>query len=217
MRKKFATGLLIVFTLLFFSVDAIASDDSINDKLESVYPEEHQFNYMQCIIDAIKIRDFESAEKYTIARNKKIKDLELDEQIFEWQDAFQLMCVVYQEGGGGSKITDDELLCYGCVVLNRVKSKDFPDTIEKVLTQKGQYRGFEKGVFLIDRTDNPLEIEAIVRCFGIALRVLNGEKGKNDKGDQIPDNCLWQSNSPQGTDTWWLTKSGTYFCVTEKK
>lgn len=217
MRKKFVTGLLIVFTLLFFSVDAIASDDSIDTKLEGVYPEEYEENYMALIISAIKVRDFESAEQYTITRNKKIIDMGLEEQTFEWSDSFNLLCTIYQEGGGGSKITDDELLCYGCVVLNRVKSKDFPDTIEKVLTQKGQYRGFEKGVFLIDRTDNPLEIEAIVRCFDIALRVLNGEKGKNDKGDQIPDNCLWQSNSPQGTDTWWLTKSGTYFCVTEKK
>lgn len=214
MRKKFTTGLLIVFTLLFFSVDAIASDDSIDTKLESIYPEVYEENYMLLIIDAIKIRDFESAEQYTITRNKKIIDLGLEDthQIFEWQDAFQLMCVVYQEGGGGSKITDDELLCYGCVVLNRVKSKDFPDTIEKVLTQKGQYRGFEKGVFLIDRTDNPLEIEAIVRCFNIALRVLDGERGKNDKGEYMPNTVIWQSNKMQGTELWWLTKSGTYFC-----
>jgi hypothetical protein len=210
-RKKFTTGLLIVFTLLFFSVDAIASDDSSNDKLESVYPEEYEENYMALIISAIKVRDFESAEQYTITRNKKIIDMGLEEQTFEWSDSFNLLCTIYQEGGGGSKITDDELLCYGCVVLNRVKSKDFPDTIEKVLTQKGQYRGFEKGVFLIDRTDNPLEIEAIVRCFDIALRVLNGEKGKNDNEEYIPDTVVWQSNIKQG-EVWWQTESGTWFC-----
>ena len=191
-------------------MDAVASTPII----ESTYPEEYEEDYMSLIIDAIKNRDFESAEQYTTTRNKKIIELGLEDeyQVFEWDDAFGLMCTIYQEGGGGSKITDDELLCYANVVLNRVNHKEFPDSITDVLTQEGQYKGFEDGVYLIDRTDNQLEIDAIERSFNIGLRALNGELGKNDKGEYCPDTIIWQSNSKQGKGVWWRTASGTWFC-----
>jgi hypothetical protein len=184
--------------------------DTVIENIETEYAED----YMELIVESILIRDFESAEHYTNLRNEKIVALNLSDtyQTFTWDDAFCIMCVIYKEGGAGSSISDDELMCYGNVVINRTKDSRFPNTIREVLDAEGQYSGFcYKGVFLIDRGDTLLELQAIERSFYIGLRVLNGEHGKNDEGEYCPDTVVWQSNGIQGK-IWWHTKSGTYFC-----
>ena len=90
----------------------------------------------------------------------------------------------------------------GCVVLNRVSDDRFPDTIEDVVGQPGQYHssylsGFE-GIPDV--------------CYDAARAVLNGEYS-------IPPEIVWQANFVQGQGVWWISSvntgwdsSTTYFC-----
>lgn len=103
------------------------------------------------------------------------------------------------------------------VVVNRVNSPLFPNTIEEVVDAPGQYHP--------DYTDEDSHLWKRVRedpelytaCRAAAERVLNGEV-------DCPANVLWQANFPQGdgvykkiyVDTGWF-RSTTYFCYTEEE
>ena len=82
------------------------------------------------------------------------------------------------------------------VVLNRVKSKYFPNTVQSVIFQKGQYACTWDGHY--DRTPSE-QVKQNVK------RVLEG------KGIDVPENVVFQSQFPQGSGTW--KKIGTEtFC-----
>lgn len=57
------------------------------------------------------------------------------------EDLEMLACVIYQEAGG-DECSDECRIDVGDVVLNRVADSRFPDTLEGVLTQRGQYGRF---------------------------------------------------------------------------
>lgn len=87
-------------------------------------------------------------------------------------------------GEAGSEwITDEEQLLVGNVVMNRVKSPLFPNTIKDVVFQPGQYACTWDGNYY--RTPDARTVEN-------AKRLLNGERF-------CPENVLYQSNSPQGS------------------
>lgn len=88
------------------------------------------------------------------------------------------------------------------VVLNRVASPYFPSTVKDVVASPGQYLvsytwGFEKTPRL---------------CYEVAKAALDGDH-------EIPPDCYWQAQFPQGTSTWktflcdtgWF-RSTTYIC-----
>ena len=120
------------------------------------------------------------------------------------EDLEMLACVIYQEAGGDA-CSD---LCHfmvGDVVLNRVADSRFPDTIEEVLTQRGQYGTFSKtGVVWPARASNPGEAAAVERAYDTARRLLSGEHSElYDAG------YIWQAEFIQGTDV--IEVDGTYF------
>lgn len=204
--KKLVSIFLLIVALTF---GLITNVGAIGDS----YIEET--DYMRLIVISIRSRDFDDAEYYTSLRNQKIiaMDLQNTYQTFSWDDAFCLMCAVYQEAGAGDYISDNELMAQALCVINRMNDERFANSIRGVLEQKGQYANFmHRGVNLVYRGDTDLELKAIERSFYIGLRVLGGEKAVNDQGEICPDNMIWASRGRQGTSTWWHTKSGTYFC-----
>lgn len=110
--------------------------------------------------------------------------------------------VIYNEAWAGCTERHRELVA--AVIMNRVKSDKFPDTVYDVVTQKGQYLlGYANG----DPQYTPPE-EAIEACREIATRALLG-------GIDCPDNVLYQAEFKQGTGVYEVCKtsySTTYFC-----
>ena len=88
----------------------------------------------------------------------------------------------------------------GEVVLNRVASVEFPDTVLEVIHQKGQYSGASGLKYL-----TPYE-----SCVEAASRLLNGERLINDPS------VVFQSNHRQGSGTYLELYDGylgyTYLC-----
>ncbi|NLH01930.1 MAG: cell wall hydrolase [Clostridiales bacterium] len=110
--------------------------------------------------------------------------------------------VIYNEAWAGCTDRHRELVA--AVIVNRVKSDKFPNTVYDVVTQKGQYMlGYANG----DPQYTPPE-EALETCREIAARALRGDI-------DCPDNVLYQAEFKQGSGVYEVCKtsySTTYFC-----
>lgn len=99
-------------------------------------------------------------------------------------------------GEAGSDWCSDEMVYYvGSVVLNRVAAKDFPDTIEGVVFQKGQYACTWDGNY--DR--KPTE-----RHYRIAEDLLLN-------GSLLPEDVVFQAEFKQGSAVYAKVQN-MYFC-----
>ena len=109
-----------------------------------------------------------------------------------------LACVIYQEAGGNGSC-DDCRRYVADVVLNRVESSEFPDTIYDVLTAKRQYGEFYwTGIKWPERAKYDVEQEAVARAYRIAEEVLSGQHSK-----LYGRGYVWQAAHVQGTDGFW--------------
>ena len=115
-----------------------------------------------------------------------------------------LAIIIYQEAGGDA-CSDETRSMVGTVVLNRVESDLFPDTIQEVATQKRQYgRLYWTGLVWPERASNPGEAHAVERAYDCARAILEGERA-------LPADVIWQAEFPQGTETV-AHQDGLYFC-----
>lgn len=99
-------------------------------------------------------------------------------------------------GEAGSDWCSDEMIYYvGSVVLNRVAAKDFPNTIEGVVFQKGQYACTWDGNY--DR-------EPTERHYRIAEDLLLN-------GSLLPEDVVFQAEFKQGSAVYAKVQN-MYFC-----
>lgn len=113
-------------------------------------------------------------------------------------DLFYLAAAVCREAGGES---EEIQLLVANVVINRVNSSIYPDTIYGVLTDYRQYGMMWKyGVSFPSWADQ----ETIDHCYDVARRILEGERF-------CPDNVLFQAEFEQGSGIY-KQFDGFYFC-----
>lgn len=121
-------------------------------------------------------------------------------------DVYALAVVIYREAGS-DYLTDEHRALVGCVVLNRVRSWEFPNSIRGVLTQSGQYDGlWQNGVYFPSGTNT--SSNAVRRAYRIAREVLEGQWS-------CPANVVFQANFQQGSGVYRAVAGGgnvTYFC-----
>lgn len=107
-------------------------------------------------------------------------------KIFPDSDLEMMAIVIYREAGGDAASNKTRIMV-GNVVMNRVRSRHFPNTIYGVLTQRGQYAGVHGAVTWPSRASNRWEKEAVKRAWACARRVQAGE-------NYLPANVVYQSN-----------------------
>jgi len=100
-------------------------------------------------------------------------------------DVFCLAVAIYREHGSNT-CSNRQRILDGNVIMNRVRSGDFANTIRGVLTSKGAYDGFQHGVKFPKSAKADCEKEAVKRAYECAKRVLDGEK-------LCPDDVIYQS------------------------
>ena len=92
------------------------------------------------------------------------------------------------------------MVSVGSVVLNRVSDDRFPDTIDGVVFQEGQYAPTWNGAFWNEPTDGAVEVAEMLL----------------EEGSQIDSSVVWQAEFPQGVGVYDTIQSpfGTtmYFC-----
>ncbi|MCQ4023102.1 MULTISPECIES: Ig-like domain-containing protein [unclassified Ruminococcus] len=117
-------------------------------------------------------------------------------------DLYCLAAVIWQESGS-YWLSDRCQLMVGNVVLNRVASSRFPNTIRGCLQSPGQYGPMAWNIS-IPSGSNSIEKKAIERCFKNAKKLLEGHR-------ELPSNVVFQANFPQGSGTY-AYEGGLYFC-----
>lgn len=121
----------------------------------------------------------------------------------EWwaeQEALDIVARVVQGEAGACPWMHQ--VAVAAVVVNRVHSPYFPDTVREVVSAPMQYTtaylsGFEK---------------TSRQCYEAAKKALDGESG-------VPEDVIWQAEFTQGKEVWWRSEvdtgwyhSVTYFC-----
>ena len=114
-------------------------------------------------------------------------------------DLFYLAAAVCREAGGES---EEIQLLVANVIINRVNSSYYPDTIYEVLTQYKQYGTMWKyGVSFPDWADEKVKEQ----CYSVAQRILEGERF-------CPENVLFQAEFKQGSGIFKQFGDDYYFC-----
>ena len=91
------------------------------------------------MLHAAEVGDIEAGRAAAICRNEQI-DIELTgETKLDFDELFLLAKIICAEAGS-PQLSDDWRMCVGEVVLNRVASPEFPDSIHDVVYEPGQYQ-----------------------------------------------------------------------------
>ena len=110
---------------------------------------------------------------------------------YSQDDLYVLSHIIYAEAGNQN---DECQLAVGSVVLNRVKSNKFPNTIYGVVFQKGQYSPTWNGAYYKEPSD----------------RAVKNAKYLLENGSVIPAGVVYQAEFIQGPI--YKQIGNTYFC-----
>ena len=119
------------------------------------------------------------------------------EKPYSDNDLYILSHIISAESGNCS---EDMMVAVGSVVLNRVSDERFPDTIEEVVFQPGQYSPTWNGTFYNEPTDEAVDIAEMLLT----------------DGSQIDESVVWQAEFIQGVGIYEVIESPwgskMYFC-----
>ena len=119
------------------------------------------------------------------------------EKPYSANDLYILSHIISAESGNCS---DEMMIAVGSVVLNRVEDDRFPDTIEEVVFQPGQYSPTWNGAYFNDPTDEAVEVAEMLLT----------------DGSQIDESVVWQAEFVQGVGIYEVIESPwgskMYFC-----
>lgn len=165
---------------------------------------EPETNYTDIMVQAAMVGDYEKGAAAETSRNEKIDELCLDYEKYTFND-LMLLSKIIQAEAGSEWLSDDWKMCVGEVVMNRVASPEFPDTIAEVLAQPGQYYGSGSSYFN--------KLLPSFRCVMAAVRLMNGER-------LMEPSVVFQANFKQGSGTCTALYDNylgwTYFCYSNK-
>ncbi len=158
-------------------------------------------DYLEEMVSAAVVCDWEAGLAAEAAQRERNAQLGSDEPVISFEDLLLLSKIMYAEAGS-VWLSDEWKMCVGEVVLNRVASPEFANTIRDVLEQPGQYYGKNNAYF-----DSLCPSE---RCVRLALRLLLGERVLCDPS------VVFQANFVQGGGVHTTFVDGalgaTYFC-----
>lgn len=156
--------------------------------------------YLEDMISAAEEGNVKAGRSAEENRNAAIEAGCTQAEMLSFDDLYLLARIIYSEAG--SDWLDEEFrLCTGEVVLNRVASPEFPDTIYDVVYQKGQYPAVSSPGFA--------GLKPGKDCVAAALKLLQGERC------MVPS-VVYQSDSIQGELFSMYSDrrlGNTYFCV----
>lgn len=137
------------------------------------------------------------------ARNELIREGLLAERSFSFDDLFLLSKFIFTQAERFS-LSEECLMCSGEVILNRISSPEFPDSMEEVIFSDPTYSEIMK-----EYSEN--ELLPPSKCVDIALRLLMGER-------MLPSSVVYQTKDDSG-DVYASfcdrVLGFTYFCCSE--
>lgn len=141
--------------------------------------------------------DFENYKFVEVVPEEKeivtSSEFESGETRFTHEEYELLAKLIYRETGNQGW---DCMVACGSVVMNRLNSSKYPNTIKAVIFQKGQYSVTKNRT----RFYNTVPSED---AYMVAELILN-------EGSQIPENVLYQSQSKLGSGVWKVINGEVY-------
>ena len=204
----FATGdtsdSMAELTASISDIKDIEQENPAEDTAEPAQPEDNR-DYMAIMINAAMSGDYTSGVAAQDARNAKIDHMGINAAKVYFEDLYILAKIISSEAGS-SWLSDEWKMCVGEVVLNRVASPEFPDSVSAVVMQRGQYAGANSTYFQ--------RLKPSERCVLLAKRLLEGERIMNAPA------VVFQANFRQGSGThtsyYDRLLGSTYFCYSSK-
>ena len=141
-------------------------------------------DYGEAMIEAVAAGDEEAGRAAEADRNEKIDILGLDEEKISYDDLSLLAKVIHTEAGS-AWLSMEWKMAVGEVLLNRVASPEFPDTLAECAFQPGQYTAADEDWFEV--------LLPFRDCVEAAFRLLSGERVLNDPS------VVFQSGGKQGS------------------
>lgn len=158
-------------------------------------------DWSEIMIKAASVGDFQLGQWAEQERNKKIETLSLSESKIPFHDLFFLSKIITAEAGS-FWLSDEWKLAIGEVLLNRVASSEFPNTITECIYAPNQYY-LEDDEFFIELLPHETDVE-------LAFRLLEGER-------YLIPSAVFQANYPQGSSTYKIFYDEhyepTYICL----
>ena len=199
------TSILVWMVLSFFDINAhnMTNKEYAGWNLFFVFMQDEQTKECEFLpiintepkIEQMVCRKIES-NKASEKKKKQNKKKKQKKNVVSNKDILSLARIIQAENGGHED--DEALVLTGIVVLKRVKSKNYPDTIMGVISQKGQYSTYADGKFWNEPSK---------RSMRIAKKLLS-----TDIADDYPDNLVFQAEFRQGRSVY--KKLGyEYFCL----
>ena len=161
-------------------------------------------DYGLLMANAMANEDYSNAIIYEDMKNQKNQYLNIKDNL-NYDDLFLLSKIVDTEAGS-SWLTEEHRLLVASVVINRVNSPEFPNTIYEVVYQEGQYAPVRKEWFddIVPSRDSVMA----------AYRILT-------EGSIAPPDVVYQAKFQQGSGTYNSIRDSklgtTYFCYSSKR
>jgi hypothetical protein len=208
--KKILSAVTAVLLLAGLSAQAWAEGEEVETPCSSIFDllEGSQVNveidmvayYLTQMGNAAVDGKLDEGRQAAENRNALIELNGSDEEPFSFDDMYLLAKLINAEAGS-DWLSDDFRLWVGEVVLNRVASPEFPDTLSGVVYQKNQYSSVNYSSFY--------SLVPNRSCVDVAIRLLRGER-------QLVPSVVFQSDEAQG-EIFSMYKDRrlgtTFFCV----
>lgn len=179
--------------------EIIVSAESAPQITEEILEFDKNVDYSELMIVAACCGDISSGHEYERLRNLKKQYLNMNDNL-TFDDLYLLSKIVETEAGS-SWLTEEHRQMVASVVVNRVKSPEFPNTLYEVVYQRGQYAAARTSRF-----ENLIPSEKTVRS---AMAILKD-------GSIAPPNVVFQAEFVQGKGTYKKITDNilgtTYFC-----
>lgn len=167
--------------------------------VEETYEFDVNTSYAELMMSAACQGDISLGHEYERLRNLKKQHLHIEDNL-TFDDLYLLSKIIETEAGS-NWLTEEHRQMVASVVVNRVKSPEFPNTLYEVVYQRGQYAAARTSRF-----ENLIPSEKAVRS---AMAVLKD-------GSIAPPSVVFQAEFVQGKGTYKkITDSilgTTYFC-----
>ena len=200
--QSWLPALLGFLLCLVLPVTASADEADYPDTEGCRFPYEIDLDtdYLNAMQELCMSGDTTEGEELERLRNMKIDLLEMSEPKIAFQDLNLLSKLIASEAGS-SWLPMEWKMAVGEVLLNRVASPEFPDSIADCVYAPGQYYSVMTGAFCSLLPDYD--------CVNAATRLLYGERVLNDTS------VVFQSNFRQGEIVLVMQDAylgSTYFC-----
>ena len=195
MKYKFKNSIILLYLLCIILIVFVTTlEENKIEKNKYIKIEPNKINCSLKYEENLIKRPIEMQKK-----EKEDKESKLNLSNINEDDLYWLSRIVMQEMGG-DWVSDELQQMVASVIINRVNSEYFPNTVKDVIFQKGQYAGV-KYLSSVKPTDKVVE-----NCKYIL-----------ENGSILPNNVVFQAEFVQGDGVYYIyydkyVGSTTYFC-----